>query len=315
MIYEYAVDPKLVGSNSTIFNLLMGYFGLERSRVIARFPKRWEAEVYAAAKQAGITGTALSKVTERLQSAKKDVLVRSGRPYNNQLSSWVDNAMSQNSVRPFRAILAASNPKLEPTILPIDEISDTNPLFEAPTSFEVERSDDGLVHAVWPMFMMAKEISLVDPYFEIFSPKYIGPLANFFTALATNGKEGLILRIHRGYSGVPHDLNILEANSKRLLLGKVPDGFSIEIYEWKEKPNGEDFHDRYMLCDCGGLTIGAGFAAEGRHQKARISLLSLDAAQTVQSRFRIDSEVFSLAQPALQIFHDGTVQSMTTAGN
>ena len=49
MIREYAINPKLIASNYIIFQLLMGYFGVQHARVISKFPQKWANEVVAAA--------------------------------------------------------------------------------------------------------------------------------------------------------------------------------------------------------------------------------------------------------------------------
>ena len=72
------------------------------------------------------------------------------------------------------------------------------------------------------------------------------------------------------------DLNALALSEFETLLSalRVPPGTissgmaqqgirSTQLLEWAEIQGGEDFHDRFVLTDQGGLMIGAGFAAQG----------------------------------------------------
>ena len=53
---------------------------------------------------------------------------------------------------------------------------------------------------------------------------------------------------------------------------------ALTIYCWRQKKRGEDFHDRFLLTDKGGIGIGAGFSADGAHQTANMHLMSYDSS-------------------------------------
>ena len=87
----------------------------------------------------------------------------------------------------------------------------------------------------------------------------------------------------------------------------IPEGFGLELYEWLQRPGGAQFHDRYVLCDCGGISAGTGFGAVGAHQKVGFSLLSMGDVEAKSARLRPDTCAFDLVHPVTRIDHNGNV--------
>jgi hypothetical protein len=40
----------------------------------------------------------------------------------------------------------------------------------------------------------------------------------------------------------------------------------VATFCWRERNGGEDFHARYLLTERGGISVKAGFSADGNHQ-------------------------------------------------
>jgi hypothetical protein len=49
VLFEYAVEPKVIGSSWQRFLYLIEKFGFDRGRLISRFPGKWEREVITVA--------------------------------------------------------------------------------------------------------------------------------------------------------------------------------------------------------------------------------------------------------------------------
>jgi hypothetical protein len=82
---------------------------------------------------------------------------------------------------------------------------------------------------------------------------------------------------------------------------------TISIVRWREKAGGEDFHDRFVLTDKGGIGIGAGLSAEGRHQTTNMYLMSPELSNRRAQALARTATVYDLVQPILCISADGTV--------
>ena len=88
----------------------------------------------------------------------------------------------------------------------------------------------------------------------------------------------------------------------------IPEGMSIVLYAWSEKDGGEDFHARNLITDVGGVSVEAGFSAEGSHQSVQIGLLASEFTQRQLLVFARASTVYELAHSVLEISADGTTK-------
>ncbi len=301
MLNEYAIEPQIMGSDFRLFNLLLGYFGIERGRVIAQFPKKWSRLVFEAAKHAEMKDVDYLRLVERLSSVKPDTLSRGGRNYDPELGNWLANAVNAHDTTPFHAIIAPDNAIGHPSIIDMSDFDPACQLMVAEVSQEVRRTAADLVEAFDPLLRMAREVTIVDPFFEILSPRYIEPLRLVLTTLSNANSSAKTIQVHRRYDGIANDLGVIGANALRLLPGVIPEGFRIEVFEWEQLPGGHDIHDRYLLCDCGGVSVGAGFSEEGTHELALISLLSKTVVLSLKDRYREGSDAYRLAKPVLLI--------------
>ena len=124
-------------------------------------------------------------------------------------------------------------------------------------------------------------------------------------ALLAAGKENVCIRIHcRDHVSRPSEAEMLRS-AGGWANGIIPDGYELHLYSWQQRENGEDMHDRYLLCDCGGLMSGAGFSAAGAHENATFSLLDNSHAQELRARFVDGSTVYDQAGRAIQIKANG----------
>ena len=165
MLYEYAVEPRAIGSNWQTFRFLISQFGFDRGRLISKFPKGWFHDVYAAT--AGVPDLHRKKMEEALSLAKRSKVVSFGRPYEPRLGGWFENALAQHAASPFRAIIAERNPTGDEAVLGAADLDERDPLMEAPHSWMVRRGGKELANAMAPMLRAARRLLFVDRYFDI----------------------------------------------------------------------------------------------------------------------------------------------------
>ena len=82
----------------------------------------------------------------------------------------------------------------------------------------------------------------------------------------------------------------------------------MEFFAWSETPGGEDFHDRFVLTELGGIMIGAGLSADGATETATFTLLDVDHAQRLRSRFADGSKSYARVGSAVRIHDDGSTE-------
>jgi len=312
MLKEYAVEPAAMGSSWENFRYLIELLTFERGRRISRFPKRWERQVIDAAAASGFGEVKLASVVDRLQSAKSHgSLVPSGRSFDPALE-WLQNALAQHAQKPFSGIIAQANPTNENAVLLAADVDDGHALIQSTHSLEVPRTGPDLANAIAPLVCSAKEILIIDPYIDW---RNVGPaqgyrafLTEILSRLTASGSVVRTIQMHyRTHNSRPPQ-EVPGTNAGQRLGGLLPQGYHLELFEWQQRQNGEDFHDRHIICDCGGLSIGAGFDAVGAHQNARITLEPFNITQRLRARFEPRTAAFDLVGKILVIAADGSVR-------
>lgn len=305
MLFEYAVEPQAIGSSWQNFRYLIEKFGFDRGRLISRFPKKWEREVYAAAAEMKPVERARLEIV--LNQAKESKFVRSGRPYDPVMGSWLQNAIAQQAVAPFHAIIAVQNPAAHRQVVKVDEVDENHPLMVSAHTWEVERVGVALASALLPLLKSAKSVVFVDRFFDISKPSYQETLKACLEAVQASGGASVGCEIHFCDHDKRPPTEIIERDAHRWIQGVLPAGMSLKLFSWKERIGGADFHARYLLTDVGGINVEAGFSAEGDHQMVQLGLLPLALAQSKLNALLRNSPVYDLVGPVLEVRSDGTV--------
>jgi hypothetical protein len=308
MLFEYAVEPKAIGSNWKDFKYLIEKFGFDRGRLISRFPKKWERDVIEVAQQSGMGDVRLKSLVSRLQQAKTAALIPSGRNYDPSAGDWLETALLQQVTKPFHAIIASESRGDHACILIGADVDETNALMVAPNNWEVARVGVDLAAAMAPLLKSSKDILFVDRFFNVEDARYKETLRASLAIIAENGIDGVQCEIHYGEHDRRPPLELVERNAGRWLAGVIPAGMSIKLFGWKEKAGGADFHARFLLTDRGGINVEAGFSADGSHQKVLLALLGGPICQQKLAAFARHSTEYELIEPVLEIFSDGTVR-------
>lgn len=248
------------------------------------------------------------RLVEALNQAKQRKLIRSGRPYDPALGSWLDNAVAQQAVTPFHAIIAQENPTGRDDILLIDDADEAHKLMACDHAWEVQRTGSALASAMAPMLRVARTVLFVDPFFDLRRPHYCETLKASLDIIAATGAVPPRCEIHfRDHNSRP-PAELIQRDAHKWLKEILPVGFSISLFAWKQKTGGEDLHARDLLTDVGGLNVEAGFEALGQQESVRLSLLSNALAEQGLLKFARNGTVYDLVQPILKINADGSVE-------
>lgn len=308
MLYEYAVEPKAIGESWDRFLYLIEKFGFHRGRLISRFPKTWERHVIETARQAGMNEVRFKSLVEKLDIAKREALIRNARKYDPYAGDWLDNAILQHTFEPFHAIIASENRGEKDFILVAEDIDEQTPLMVSRTDWEVARTGEALAKAMSPLLKFAKKILFVDRYFNIEKPSYRETLEASLAIVATHHSGNFQCEIHFCDHDKRPSSELIIDNAGDWLSGVIPEEMSVLLFFWEVKAEGDIFHDRYLLTDRGGMSLGAGFSAEGAHQKVHLYLLEPESCRKKLVAFERNSAVYKLVEPVLEISSDGSVR-------
>lgn len=246
-------------------------------------------------------------ITEKLIQLKRDAGIHSGRAYNPTLGDWLTNAVSQQPIKPFHAILASQNPDGHPFILAAEEVSDANPLIVAPRDVQVPMEAPALAAEMALMLENARVVLFVDPYYDPFNAQYQNTLRECLRLVRSeNHCTGCEIH-HLDCSDSP-SAEAIEREARAKFGTVIPPGMTVTIYRWRRKAGGADFHARYLLTDRGGIRVDAGFQAKGAGRKTDMMLMDFALSQEKRTALERDAAVYELVEPVLQIASTGYVE-------
>jgi hypothetical protein len=303
MLFEYAVEPRAVGTGWQNCRYLMEKFGFDRGRLISQFPKHWLRMVYEAS--AHLNPIERARVTEILNRSKPNI-VRFGRQYDTTLD-WLGNAIGQQATQPFHAIIAEDNSLALPFVVRTEDADEGHPLMVAPHNWEVPRVGASLARAMAPLLRTAQTVRFVDRFFKLDDARYKETLREALSIISAYGRTDVRCEIHFADHPKCSPIREIEIRAGQWLKDVIPAGMSVLLFDWKERSGGEDFHDRFLLTDKGGMTIGAGFSAEGSHQSAQFGLLDPIVWSTKFKSLDRSATVYELADLVLAVHSDGRV--------
>lgn len=256
MLYEYAVEPELASTwhdrkEGAVFR---GSFGLDKGRVVSRYPKHWKRLVWEAFRGQGeIQRKRMEEVLARLS----EVMVAREAPYDGT-RSWLENAQAEHARWPFRAVLACTNQHGGRDVITPDGLDEDEPRWVAPTGMPVPRAPIALAAAVAPMLRAASEIIFVDPHFSPTKSRYISTIEAFLKAVFDGRPLPQPRRIEIHHANGDIEPNYFRTQCESQLSPIIPSGVRVRIVRWNERSSGEKLHNRYILTDLGGVTFGIG---------------------------------------------------------
>ena len=288
MIYEYALEPTLL-NNWQNFRYFHEKFGTSRGRLISRYPKKWKKLVYDSL--IGCGEIERKRIEEKLASIDKLLFSRRDPIYDTHLD-WKINAEIEHSKRSFHAIIAKSNPEKKEYILESDSLSDSFPLWNIPHTKIINRTAGEISDCAKLLIFMSKELILVDPYFAPEKIVYRRTLEAILTT-ATKGPKGppsnIEVHLKNGYEQA-----FFEQQCHRYLPSLIPKLMSVKLFMWKERPDREQIHNRFLLTDAGGIRFGAGLCEGEPGQTDEVELLDETIVLVRRANFSKDTSAYDL---------------------
>jgi hypothetical protein len=207
-----------------------------------------------------------ARVTEIVARLSDVISSRTGDTYD-AAESWPTNAQRENARKPFRLVLDRANF--------LAEVNDPAGAWDVPRSAVVPRTPAGIAGALSPMLFAARKILIIDPWFNARRGAYVNTLREILREAVSGrlGQYSLDVELHTK-ADIRWDL--FEADCQVLLPRVTPTSITLKIRRWIEVQPGEQFHNRYVLTNIGGVMLGAGLDAPGGNVTDDVSILSRD---------------------------------------
>jgi hypothetical protein len=288
MIYEFAVHPKVFGT-LTEFKLWSERFGVPTARMIARYPKSWKKLVHQAISEKDPVKR--QSLVEKLRRLDPKLLSLSRSPYDASFE-WVQNAVNQHAILPFKAIIVSENEAGIPDLLLADEVDEETPQFKVEAGLAVPRVAYEMAKAVSTLLWASKTVKFIDPFFSPSIPKYKNTLRRFLDE-AAKGVRLVDVEYHlTDHRNSTHAFFQQECESH--LPQVIPTGVRVTFYRWEEMPDNESLHPRYILTDLAGVRFEHGLDEETDGQTVDVELISKSIYRRRWSEYDPSKTAFKL---------------------
>lgn len=275
MVLEFALEPSLL-RNWKDFRYLIEKFGVDRGRLISRYPKDWKRLVYDSLTE--VADIDKARITEKLRFIDDRLLSRF-HEWHQQLS-WLHNAEEEHAKRPFHAIIASSNPRQHARVLDAETLDETVAQFVCPRTAVVRRTASEMARCVAPLLRCSRLLVFVDPYFGPDSSRHRGPLDAFLREALVRPSGSRIERLAY-HTATPATEEFLRSECESRLAPLIPVGLTLTVCRW----NKEDLHNRYVLTERGGIQFGTGLDEGENPPDDLISLVDSSSYATLWTMF------------------------------
>jgi len=261
VIHEYALEPELVAglTERSAARYFAEKFGLGQPRLVSRYPKRWKALAWDSfQKTHPDCSEKQRKVIEELIQRLSEHMVRRGESAWDPGRSWLENAEKEHDRKPFRAILASTNPRGREEVL-IDQDLDerSSARWAVARGATVVRKARPMADLLLPLLRCCGEAIFIDPYFGPGKPGYRRSLEAFLAALASGRADVGSLKIEV-HAEVKSTADFFRNGCEGQFASCIPAGLRVTFRRWTQRTGGETLHNRYILTDLGGLTFSHG---------------------------------------------------------
>jgi hypothetical protein len=291
MIHEFAVEPEVMATWEH-FRVVWKDIGVGEGRFLVEFPGNWRKRVYE------LVDT-LSKPVHAysIKSKLGDTVLRrakfvgaSGRGFDG--GDWLANAIRQQAgEKPFRAIVVRTNPASRSDVLTSGEFDLDSEPWHVAREKHLHRNTNELVGAARALLRHCRELVLVDPHFDPWEPRYVGP----FTAFVGVRSDWQRLEIHRVLPD-PFLRNLQEANYRRLQ-ESVPERITLSVLFWPRLLDKDTIHARYILTERGGIGYDWGLD-EGQNaaQATVVRLVEHESYLRLSEQYHRDARIFGIPE-------------------
>ncbi|OQX24780.1 MAG: hypothetical protein BWK80_19025 [Desulfobacteraceae bacterium IS3] len=280
MIYEYAVEPKVVvewGKDRKLYCYFRDKFGVGTIRIMSEYPiyNEWRKQLFKAYNSV-IDDMERQRITALIGLLTEIMITRNNSNYDSN-SSWLVNAEEEDKRCPFQAILSCQNPNNNQKILS-GQISniDSDLKWSLKSQFSFKRTANEMAKIISSMLRKCNIAVFIDPYFRANQRSFREPLIAFLTEISQkcNNSNSVSLELHVSADiyNAP-SFEFFRDECVKNMPNCIPKDLKILFKRWKRRNNGPDLHDRYILTDIGGITSTRGLDSDDSGSETNFILL------------------------------------------
>lgn len=325
MIYEYAIDPSLVSQwhDRKAYLFFDEKFGIITRRIVSIYPKKtkWQRMIWDAFQSSEHAGDENAKLRLGALIGKLTEEAVKRRSTFSEIPTWLERAEREHSDRPFRAILTSITGRSNPDVIDVGKLIEYgHEKWTVPDLPMTPRRASEVAVLIAPVLRTCKHAIFVDPYFDPVKARYKRPFKAMIEKLFEwrDGSEELTIELHTGIERffkspsspirtVDNEqlkYNELVASCRDKLPEIVPRDIKIRLVIWKERYNGQELHNRYVLTDVAGIFLGTGLdecSNPDSESMDNITLLPKEQRNTCWKHYERTSPAFNYAGDPVEI--------------
>lgn len=256
MLYEYALDPTLLGDVNncrTVFD----NFRMHQGRLIADVPRQWVRDAFYAIQNmpSHQCQPVMRKTIKENLRKLLDQSLCVNRPrleWNRSSESWVAHVAAHNASFPFSGIIT-NDAMTDPVVTySISELFiKSPPSWEAKIQDRVERDAKCIVDQLMPLLSISKSIILIDRHLYPGTPRSLRVLREIIARSPQYNYGRGIKKLTIHSSDHRQDW---QTSLEQHVLPLLPAGLEVECRLWPKNTE----HDRFVVTDVGGINLGEG---------------------------------------------------------
>jgi len=276
MLSEYALEPDLLNSYESC-RYFLEKFGISRGRLVSQFPTSWLRTVHELILRERGAGRCSELQHARIETMLANIrsaLVRRGADGYRAEDTWLLNAENEHVARPFRAVVAHENPRNRDFVLVASDMDETHPLWAVACGIVVPRTPAALAAAAKPLLQISETLVFIDRHFGPENARH----RQVFEALLRAGTADRARdpRTITYFTGTPATNDFFLDTCRDELPRITPAGMTVRLAKLAERAAGEKFHNRYVLTERGGISLGTGLDSGQPGQSDDLNLLDRD---------------------------------------
>jgi hypothetical protein len=264
MINEYALDPVVLSSwasNDRDYAEFLREYGLGTPRLCSSFPKKKASKFRSFLlrnSHSDQQSLASQRYTEMVLKLVESIVNRDTHIY--QVDGWNEMAIAENKTVPFDVILSSDEIELVNNIT-LHSMYSVNSIWNHPRQQSIFRTNSDFISRISNLLRLSNEkIIIVDPYgWTSNSIKFIRYLLSSIMSDRINKLKPMIVLYYKEREKGSPSASHVKNNIIEGLTGDAA-SFQVEVFELKETPDSDVFHNRCILTEHGGVSTGHGIS-------------------------------------------------------
>lgn len=268
---EVALTPHVFDKNKLLDNerkfekLLNALEGLSESGLLVGVYSNWYENINKFIEAYDdFNKDEMEGVLKHLHDRQRIVHVQNQLCDNNDEECWISQAIKINQIRAFEIILATQQHSNTKSLDEIDRKT-LKDAFQNKGSIVLPQTKENMQKLLMPILAYAEIAKVCDPYFNLSKERYEDALDIVCQMLGNHHgtRETAIIEIHTSAKTLLDKNSMLDWSlsdnwSRKIRNFQKLYGHQIVTHVWEDKRGNDEWHDRWLITNQCGITLGKG---------------------------------------------------------